>query len=467
MRALQNSDIEETNGLSPAILQKRLTRERNARQEAERLLESISRELYSANEASQKAASLLEGRRAQLNAILDHTVAGIFFVRQNLSIRSANRSARTMFDLNDDMMIELTLKDIFPQAVEDPMWIEQIIGASNGLDVVAHEVVARKSDGVNFPVELDVSVLEHEGKQHFVWIVRDISRRKRDAERRAALESELSQAQKLEALGTLASGVAHEINTPIQYISDNVQFLKGALEDFGALINTCSSALSEEAHDIKDLRSNFAKQAEEFDLAFLLEETPQAISQSLHGLEQVATIVKAIKSFAHPGSDEKSVIDLNEMIETAVTVTRNQWKLVAEVEMHLAPDLPQISGYSSDVNQVLMNLIVNAVDAIEEKDKPENEKIIISTRLGSQFVEVCIEDTGCGIPEEIKQKIFDPFFTTKDVGKGSGQGLAISHSIIRQRHGGSISCESAPGVGTIFIIQLPIATDAEPKEDAQ
>ena len=284
----------------------------------------------------------------------------------------------------------------------------------------------------------------------------------RDLTDESRLQQELRLAQKLEAIGQLAAGVAHEINTPAQYVSDNVAFLSEAfgtvlplLKSVAALPKTGQEATPAQIDEIRRL-------AQEADLDYLLTEFPTALQQTAAGVGQVKKIVKAMKEFSHPADDVKA-IDLNHVIETTITVAKNEWKYVADVALELAPDLPAVACNPSEINQVLLNLVVNAAHAIAEatgRDSKTKGEIRISTRADGADVVITVADTGCGIPDAIRDRIYDPFFTTKAVGKGTGQGLAIAHRIIRERHHGTIECESTVGKGTQFVIRLPVASAA-------
>lgn len=271
----------------------------------------------------------------------------------------------------------------------------------------------------------------------------------RKAERaRAALETELRQSQKLDALGTLAGGIAHEINTPTQYVGDNVRFLKTAFADLSAAIAA--------------LRAREAAP----DIEFLLSEVPLAIDQSLDGIERVRQIVAAVKEFSYPDAKEKSPADLHAAINTTLTVSRNQWKYVADVETRFAPDLPPVPCHVGEINQVVLNLVVNAAHAIEAKGEGRG-LITIATRKDGDWVEISVADTGTGIARGDADRVFDPFFTTKPPGKGTGQGLSISRTIVVKKHGGSLALRSEPGAGAEFTIRLPLGADrAAPKENA-
>ena len=437
--------------LSYDSLEKRLARETRARIEAERLLEDKSRRLYAANKALEKVAENLEGQRQQLNTILDHTVAAIFLVNENMKVVQSNRAANDLFELTDDGLLDLCVLNLFERSETIARLLKKQFHIHAG-EEITFEGEATKIGGSRFPFECGVTAIERrDGRRWTCWIISDITRRRRDEAKRANLEKELSQAQKMEALGTLASGVAHEINTPIQYVGDNLRFLKDGLSDISSVLEKITPD-----HASADLLSACA----EADTEFLVAEIPEAIEQSLHGLEQVARIVKAIKEFSHPGNDGHNTVDLNEAIETTVTVTRNQWKYVAEIDLDLAPGLPLAPCSPGDLNQVILNMIVNAADAIAEKGDSELGRIHIVTHEENGWINICISDTGCGMSADVQERMFDPFFITKDVGKGSGQGLAISYNIIRQKHHGEILCSSEPGQGTMFTLRIPATPDA-------
>lgn len=282
----------------------------------------------------------------------------------------------------------------------------------------------------------------------------------RDITDRRLLEAQLAQAQKLESIGQLAAGIAHEINTPIQFVGDNTRFLKEAFGDLLRLLQEYEQLRREldQGRDIREQAAQVARLSQEVDLEYLTAEIPQAIAQTLEGVERVAKIVRAMKDFSHPGPKEMTPVDLNKAIENTLTVARNEWKYVAEVITDLDPELPLVACLPDEFNQVLLNLIINAAQAIDEKvDRQKGEKglIAITTRSDGEWVEIRIRDTGPGIPEKIRSRIFDPFFTTKEVGKGTGQGLAIAHAVVVEKHQGSITFETEVGRGTTFIIRLP------------
>jgi signal transduction histidine kinase len=277
---------------------------------------------------------------------------------------------------------------------------------------------------------------------------------------RTNLEAQLRQAQKLESVGQLAAGIAHEINTPTQYIGDNIRFLKDAFHDLGGLVANCQQTLAA-APDNNQSRKQVEKVSatlKSADTQFLLEEIPKAIEQSLEGVGRVAALVNAMKEFSHPGTKDKIHLDLNHAIQSTITVARNEWKYVADVVTDFDPSLPMVSCLAGEFNQVILNLIVNAAHTIADVVKGgafEKGTITVQTRNSGEWVEIRIQDNGAGIPEKVRPRIFDPFFTTKEIGKGTGQGLAIARSVIVDKHQGTIQFETELGKGTTFIIRLP------------
>ncbi len=259
-----------------------------------------------------------------------------------------------------------------------------------------------------------------------------------------AAQTELLQSQKLQAIGHLASGIAHEINTPTQYVSDNIKFLTDSFDKLLQFIESC-----------KDTSRKFEEMD---DLNFLVEQIPQALKDSGEGMKYISGIVSAMKEFAHPSGGTMQPIDLGGLIQTTVAISRNEWKHIAELETSFDPELPPINGLKDELGQVLLNLIVNAAHAIEDnKERGDTNGVIrVTTRLDGDWAEIQVEDNGCGIPEDLRQKIFEPFFTTKDVGRGSGQGLAIVYNVVTDKHHGKLSVQSEAGKGTVLSVRLPL-----------
>ncbi|MEX2494366.1 MAG: ATP-binding protein [Nitrospirales bacterium] len=280
------------------------------------------------------------------------------------------------------------------------------------------------------------------------------------------LEVQLSLARKMESIGQLSAGIAHEINTPVQFVRDNLQFMRDSFVDLQKVLDIYArmvQTMPRDAFDPQLLQAMDTALAVS-DLAYITEEIPKAMQQSLDGIDRVGNIVGAMKVFSHPGTAEKKLIDLNHAIESTVMIARNEWKYVADMVLHLDPTLPPIPCFPGELNQVLLNLLVNAAHAIEAvvgKAGEAKGTITVSTHMQEDWVEIRIADTGTGIPEEAGHKIFDPFFTTKDVGKGTGQGLAIAHDVIVKKHGGRLTFETAIGQGTTFIIQVPYPLESQ------
>ncbi len=321
----------------------------------------------------------------------------------------------------------------------------------------------KRMEGEEFPTTVILTRLAIREHSFLQATVRDITKQKQ-------MEMELTQAQKLESIGRLAAGIAHEINTPTQYVGDNIEFLQIAYESLIELAKACPSIIEagREGPIPVQLLTQTRDLLENTNLDYLAEQVPRAIEQSLEGIGRIATIVQAMKEFSHPGVVEKTTVDLNQCIRSTTTVSHNEWKYVADIELDLDDGLPQVLCLPGEFNQAILNMIVNAAHAISDaealraagdvvSDGAEHKgKITISTRQDGAWAEIRIADTGTGIPEEIRALIFDPFFTTKEVGRGTGQGLAITRNVIVDKHGGTISVASEVSKGTTFIIRLPI-----------
>ncbi len=305
-----------------------------------------------------------------------------------------------------------------------------------------------RKDGTLMEEDATVSPVRNEAGEltHYVAIKRDVTEL-------SNLQRQLLQAQKLEAIGQLAAGIAHEINTPMQYVQNNVSFFGQSFAELQPLL----VALENTEHTTVPpaLRSELENQ----DLAFLLEEVPASIEETLDGIERVAKIVAAMKEFSHPGGHEREATDINHAIESTLIVCRNEYKYDSELETEFEERLPMVPCFPDQFNQVILNLIINATHAIQTRKSLEPELaglITVATRTSGNWVEILITDNGIGIPAEVRARVFDPFFTTKEVGKGTGQGLTIAHDIMVKKHGGEIKLHSTPGKGTTFILRLPL-----------
>lgn len=321
------------------------------------------------------------------------------------------------------------------------------------------------------PVEV---VLQHvtlpDGTGRCVSIVRNITRRLEERKERNQLQARLLNEQKLASVGQLAAGIAHEINTPTQYLGSNIAFFGDAFKDIDTLITSYDQLLAAEAQETisgDSLLARVEALKDQVDWQYLKDEIPKALNQSQEGIAKISSIVLAMKEFSHPGCKEKQPTDLNRLLETTVTVSSNEWKYVAEIDRQLDAQLPLVPCLPNEIGQVFLNILVNAAQAITEKMNryPEGGKgrIAITSKVLADQIEITFADTGCGIAEKIGDKVFDPFFTTKEVGRGTGQGLAISHDIIVKKHGGTLDFISTEGQGTTFIIRLPQTIPHPPK----
>ncbi|MDB6013982.1 MAG: putative sensor signal transduction histidine kinase, partial [Gammaproteobacteria bacterium] len=411
------------------------------------------------------------------NSALDAT--GSHFViadsrRPKGPIVYVNRAVARDCGYAPEEMLGMTLKNFFPPELNEAQFELLRDAVRTGSDLRT-ELQARRRDGSTFWVGMFMTFLRdaHGKITHTVSTGADITRRleQESAQRRLQeqllsemqererMAIELRLAQKLESVGRLAAGIAHEINTPIQYIGDSLHFLQSATSDLLRLLTHYQAAIPR----LADRTSNVPPILElgdleaATDLPFLTVEIPKAFERTLLGVEHVASIVRAMKEFAHPDATEHSAADINHAVETTLVVARNEYKYSAEIQTNLAL-LPEVICNVGELNQVFLNLIVNAAQAIREsgQDAATGRITITSERCGDQVI-VSIADNGCGISQENVEKVFDPFFTTKPVGLGTGQGLAIARSIVVEKHGGAIDVQSALGTGTRFTVRLPIS----------
>ncbi len=281
-----------------------------------------------------------------------------------------------------------------------------------------------------------------------------------EIETRERIEVELRLAQKLESIGHLAAGIAHEINTPTQFVGDNMRFLQEAFQEMQKIIQAIDRELQrrQDSTEGRKLADSLTGLLSKTELEYFYQEIPKALNDSLGGIQRIAEIVRAMKEFSHPGVKDEQPTNINALIENAVTVSRNEWKYSADLNVYLDPTLPLISCYPGELSQVILNMIVNAVHAIESVSSGDLTKgrITIATKIIDEEIEVTIADTGGGIPEHIQGKIYDPFFTTKEVGKGTGQGLAIARSLIVEKLHGSVNFQTELGKGTTFFLRIPV-----------
>lgn len=401
---------------------------------------------------------LAQGRSVTRTALAAGAIAlGIGVLAVWLTTRPMRRRLRKMADVaalvgsDEHVQIEIETQDeLGALGSAFNTMVEQLRAEQHRL----HEAISELQDSERR--------LEHRVERRTESLKHINAQLRLEMDRRAKMEIELRQAQKLESVGRLASGIAHEINTPLQYVSDSCTFLQNATQDLMSVIannrEVCEAVSG--GMSVADALVSIARTESEVDCDYLLDQIPLAIERSLQGLERVTTIVKSMKEFAHPDHSGPALADLNRAITSTLTVARNEYKYVADVEAELGA-LPMVSCHVGELNQVVLNIVINAAHAIEvnHTNSDRRGKISVRTSVRDGYAVIEISDDGCGIPKSIIEKVFDPFFTTKEIGKGTGQGLAIARSVIVEKHHGKLTVESEPGQGTTFRIWLPIPND--------
>ncbi|HVY23350.1 MAG TPA: ATP-binding protein [Steroidobacteraceae bacterium] len=350
----------------------------------------------------------------------------------------------------------------------------EVIATLQGGQEVSMENEVPRKDGSTFWIGITLRPLFGADGQltHFLSVGADITRRREEARKKQELQerliaemkerermaAELNLAQKLESVGRLAAGLAHEINTPIQYVGDSVYFIRDAYQDIKRYMDASRDFIASLPEELGDanLRATADDIRTTIDYEFLTAECPKAIERIAEGADRVAGIVRAMKEFAHPGGQEHVAADINHALQTTLVVATNEYKYLAAMHTHLG-ELPLVVCNIGELNQVFLNLVVNAAHAIHDAGRDVSSgEIHVHTEVEGDMAVIRIRDNGCGIPAEHLDKIYDPFFTTKEVGRGTGQGLAITRSIIVDKHGGKVSVNSTVGSGTEFILQIPI-----------
>jgi len=407
----------------------------------------------------------LSENEARLTSVINASQDGILMIDDQGLTVLWNPAAERITGYTAAEVLGRNLFDlIVPERVRGDHKNTLLSWGRTGLTCAGTEMVEMpcvRKDGTEISIELSLSFVEPHGRRTAVGVIRDITERQRAQKERDLMEVMLRQAQKLESIGQLAAGIAHEINTPTQYVGDNTRFIKdafgelqGALQAYARLLSACKKGSA-----TPELVEEVESEVKAADLEYISEEIPKAIGQTLEGIDRVATIVRAMKEFSHPGTKERTPTNIHKAIESTLIVCRNEYKYVAEVATDFDPSMPLVPCIPGDFNQVILNLVINAAHAIADKLGPESPSkgmITIKTIRDGNWAEIRVSDTGTGIPEAARSRIFDPFFTTKEVGKGTGQGLAICHGIVVGKHGGTITFETELGKGTTFIVRLPL-----------
>ncbi len=419
-------------------------------------------------EVAARTAQVVE-EKARFKDIFENSPVGIFQTTPDGKILCANPALTRLagYDSPEDMIN--CLSDVGQGLYVDPQQRAKFLRVVEQDGLVRDSEVEWKLKGgqrkwVNVTA---FAARDANGEvRHYEGFVYDISGRKSAEKERLELEIHLRHAQKMESIGQLAAGIAHEINTPAQYVGDNVRFLRDSFGSLQAVFKTHGELITalKTGCAAPDLVSNAEKAQQEADLDYCAHQIPVAIQETLEGMERICQIVCAMKDFSHPGDQHKMSADLNKAIETTVTVARNEWKYVADIKLDLDAALLPVPCYIGDFNQAVLNLIINSAQAIGEVVGPHGGSgkglITICTRADGHHAEVRVTDTGAGIPDAVKPRIFEPFFTTKEVGKGTGQGLSIVYASIVKKHGGTLRFESKVGEGTTFVLRLPLASSS-------
>lgn len=443
-----------------------LTQERSARiqaecraAEAESRASEISSQLQHTNLRLREYTDALEHEVQRAKAVFDSAAEGIIIFDDSGQIESMNKAAENIFGISirspSSELASWTVQDLFVDFLRCEYGSENCL-ARRVQDAMGRSVETdgKKPDGNTIPIELVIGQFSHGNQIWYSGIVRDLTRRR-------ILEAQLAQAQKLESVGQLAAGIAHELNTPIQFVGDNTRFLKESFITIENVFEKIDLMLEDTSGSEMPLHSallqtdDFLELYQSSDLHFLREEIPRAIDQTLEGADNVARIVRAMKVFSHPGSKELQQIDLNSALESTITVSRNEWKYCAQVQTNFASDLPKIYCLPAELNQAFLNILVNGAHAIQAKGGDALGQLTVTTRQDESHIYVDLSDTGTGIPESIRNRVFDPFFTTKGVGKGTGQGLAIAYNVVVELHKGQLYFDTQEGEGTTFHIVLP------------
>lgn len=402
---------------------------------------------------------------ALFRAVFSGSSDAILLVSDN-KILDCNARSVEMFGWPKEELLKLHPVDLSPPAQPDGRdslsAAKEVIGLAIKNGHWQFEWMHRRRDNTDFPTEVVLSSFEFRGKLIVHGTVRDISEKKKAEADRIEMESRLQLTSKLESVGSLAAGVAHEVNTPTQFISDNVRFLTGAFSQLNAILGSHRKLFAlAAAHPECAQALNVIKATEvENELDYLTNEIPRCLEQSMEGLKRIGKIVGSLKEFSHPSGEEKSYADLNRAIETTVAVSKHEWKYVADLVTELDPSLPKVHCLIDEINQAVLNLIVNASHATEDANKLTGAVkglITIRSRKEADNAIIEVQDTGTGIPEHVRDRIFEPFYTTKPVGRGTGQGLAIVQAVIVKKHHGKISFTTEIGKGTTFRLSLPLS----------
>ena len=431
---------------------------RHSRDELEKLIENRTAELVQVNlDLKHEITEHELGRKAlseaynEIHLIISSISSIMIGVDNKGMVTLWNDVASKLLSLSSDDVVGL---DFFALPINwnrDKIAQEAAECVKSNKNIRMADILLRhQTDGIRI-LGITLTPLFLKDKEHpgFLLIGADITERR-------LLEDQVGRSNKLEAIGQLAAGVAHEINTPTQLVGSNLRFLGQQLDTILGWLDKLHQQkdAAKTESKIPSLIMGSEKDVTLAQLEYFKQEAPKAIEQSLEGIDRISHIVTAMRFFTHPGSENKEIADLNQIIQNAISLSRNEWKIIAEIKTDLDPNLPGVECLPIELSQVVLNIIINAIHAIQDSGEEKGQIVIVSRQAG-ELIEVSITDNGTGIPKEIQSKIFDPFFTTKDIGRGTGQGLAIAYTVIVKKHGGTLEFESETGKGTTFIIRLP------------
>lgn len=483
------NDLAEIIGLAEKLRQNiadQTTSEQSARMHETSTSDAADTFAREAAAEAEQMQLMLMRERALLRSMIDLIPANIFAKDTESRFLAANTRVARGMGCTPDELIGKTDFDFFPKEMAQSFFDdEQAVIKSNQSLIDREEPVLDQSTG-QVRTYLTSKVPFHDFRGKVIGTVgiglditaqRESERKQRELQeqlleevkQREQMGIELGLAQKLESVGRLAAGIAHEINTPIQFVSDSLYFLRSAFDDINKLLELCRSAPQTltSGESAENVLKNIIDTTASLDLDFLNEEIPKAFDRTFDGANRVASIVRAMKEYSHPDVNGQSSADINQALQTTLTVATNEYKYVASVNTDFG-ELPLVICNIGELNQVFLNMIVNAAHAIQDSGKDVSTGLIsITTRAVGDMVEITIADNGCGISKENLEKIYDPFFTTKEVGRGTGQGLAITHSIVMEKHGGNIWVNSTVGVGTAFTLRLPVAGRARDEDTTE
>ena len=449
-------DNAEVLQLTTALIEKRFLTEKSQFREEE-LETAVKQRTQHLNEAKQDAQLLI----SSIGSIL-------IWLNENGEVKQWNRRTEELFGISSDAAIGRKFDEL-PIDWEDMAAIKQVISVESS----RFEAEFFDSNGDRRYVGMSSYIVSDKQFQGGTLILGAELTKERQ------LEAQVLQAQKLEAVGQLAAGVAHEINTPMQYLGDNLGYLGKKV----TLLEPLMDALTRlddldldltgpvAVEGITDSVMNVKSASAKLKGRKFLDGLSEAIADSCTGVQHVSKIVRAMKEFAHPGQDEKIKVDINSALESTLAVSTNEWKYVAEVETDFDESTPHVTAFAVELNQVFLNILINAAHAVSDATEGGvngKGKITVTTGMSGDSVRVSIGDSGTGIPDEVQLRMFDPFFTTKDVGRGTGQGLSIAHAVVVQKHGGRLWCESTLGEGTTFFIEIPVGRETpEPSQESE